>query len=239
MAAPRCEKVRLASMPADGNAERFRIGVEVAGTDGTCGKLAGVIIDPVARALTHLIVKPGRHRGFGRLVPVEIVESDGDPIRVRCTVAQFLGLDEGQENHFLPVADQTFGYAGGEAYHSPHYELEMSAGVVGGGMRDIAYGHRPEHDLVASDRVPVGEVEVRRGDPVHASDGFIGAVGGLIVDPADRHVTHVLLAEGHLWGRKQVAIPIGTMTSRDQEIRVDLTKQQIEALPPVGLKSAP
>jgi hypothetical protein len=110
----------------------------------------------------------------------------------------------------------------------------VGAGVVGGGMRDIAYGHRPQRDVIASDRVPVGEVEVRRGDPVHASDGFIGSVAGLIVDPADPQVTHVLLAEGHLWGRKQVAIPIGAMTRRDQEIRVDLTREQIEALPPVN-----
>jgi hypothetical protein len=224
-------------MEAAGDAERFRIGVEVAGTDGTCGELAGVIIDPVARALTHLIVKPGHHRGFGRLVPVQTVESDGDPIRLKCTVAQFLGLDEGEESQFLAVSDDTFGYSGGEAYHSPHYELEMSAGVVGGGMRDIAYGHRPEHDVIASDRIPVGEVEVKRGDPVHASDGFIGSVAGLVVDPADYHVTHVLLAEGHLWDRKQVTIPIGAMTRRDQEIRVELTKKQIEALPPVELKS--
>ena len=74
---------------------------------------------------------------------------------------------------------------------------------------------------------------------MHASDGFIGSVAGLIVNAADRHATHVLLAEGHLWGRKQVAIPIGAMTRHDQEIRVDLTKQQIEALPPVHLKSEP
>ena len=52
-------------------------------------------------------------------------------------------------------------------------------------------------------------------------------------------MTHVLLAEGHLWGRKQVAIPIGAMTRQDQEIRVDLTKQQIEMLPPYDPKSEP
>jgi hypothetical protein len=225
-------------MSAAGNAERFRIGAEVAGTDGTCGTLTGVIIDPVAQALTHLIVKPGHHRGFGRLVPVETVESDGDVIRLKCTLAEFMGLDEGEELHFLPVDDPA-SYGSGKAYHSPHYEFETSGGVIGGGMRDIAYLDRPRHDVIASDRVPVGEVEVRRGDPVHASDGFIGSVAGLIVDAADRHVTHVLLAEGHLWGRKQVAIPIGAMTTWAQEIHVDLTKEQIEALPPVQLKSVP
>jgi hypothetical protein len=201
--------------------------------------LTGVIIDPVARALTHLIVKPAHDGGFGQLVPVEIVESDGDPIRLKCTVAQFQGLDAGEERHFLPVDDPSTGYADGQAYNSPHYELIQSSGVLGGGARDIAYGQAPRHDVIASDRVPVGEVEVRRGDPVHASDGFIGSVAGLVVDPADHHVTHVLLAEGHFWGRKHVSIPIGTMTRRDQEIRVDLTKDEIAALPPVDLKSAP
>jgi hypothetical protein len=54
----------------------------------------------------------------------------------------------------------------------------------------------------------LGEVEIRRGDHVHASDGDIGRVHGLVIDPRNHRVTHVLLQEGDLWGRKQVAIPI-------------------------------
>ena len=220
-------------MPAAGDAERFRIGAEVVGTDGTCGELTGVIIDPVARALTHLVVTPRHHRGFGRLVPLDLIESDGDPIRLSCTAAQFLGLDEGEEAHFLPAADQT---SSGGAYNWPRFELGPAGGRSESGMGAPGFGHATKHEAIASDRVPVGEVDVHRGDPVHASDGFIGSVEGLIVDPADHHVTHVLLGEGHLFKRKQVAIPIGAMTSRDQEIRVELTKEQIEALPPVDLK---
>ncbi len=87
------------------------------------------------------------------------------------------------------------------------------------------------------DRVPLGEVEIRRGDPVHARDGWIGAVQGLVIDPADHHVTHVILQEGHVWGRKQVAIPIGAANRAGDELRVDLTKDEIEALPPVSLSS--
>lgn len=223
-------------MPAGGDAERFRIGAEVVGTDGVCGELTGVIIDPVARALTHLVVTPTRHHGFGRLVPLDLVDSEGDRIRLNCTVAQFLGLDEGEEAHFLPAADETSSYPSGQAYNWPRFEVGPVGGRTESGMGAPGFGHRSKHEEIASDRVPVGEVDVHRGDPVHASDGFIGSVEGLIVDPADHHVTHVLLREGHLWGRKQVSIPIGTMTRRDQEIRVDLTKEQIGALPPVHLK---
>jgi hypothetical protein len=52
-------------------------------------------------------------------------------------------------------------------------------------------------------------------------------------------VTHVLLQEGHVWGRKQVAVPIGTVSREDDEIRVDLTKQQVQDLPAITLSSSP
>ena len=60
-----------------------------------------------------------------------------------------------------------------------------------------------------------------------------------MIDPKDHHVTHVLLQEGHLWGRKQVAIPIGAASRVGEEIRLELTKQQVQELPPVQLSSSP
>jgi sporulation protein YlmC with PRC-barrel domain len=85
------------------------------------------------------------------------------------------------------------------------------------------------------DMLPPGEVGVQRGETVHASDGEIGKVEGLVVDSAQGHVTHVLLQEGHLWGRKQVAIPIGSVEKIDSGITVNLTKHEIESLPAVGV----
>jgi hypothetical protein len=56
------------------------------------------------------------------------------------------------------------------------------------------------------------------------------------VDPGGRHVTHVLLQEGHMWGRKQVAIPIGAVTKIGTLlIHLSLTKHQVEDLPPVDI----
>jgi sporulation protein YlmC with PRC-barrel domain len=68
---------------------------------------------------------------------------------------------------------------------------------------------------------------------VHATDGEIGKVEGLVVDPAHGHVTHVLLQEGHLWGRKEVAIPIDAVTRLEGGISVSLSKGDIEALPAI------
>ena len=48
----------------------------------------------------------------------------------------------------------------------------------------------------------------------------------------------MLLQEGHLWGRKQVAIPIASVTKVDDQVRVNLTKDEIRDLPPVDVDGA-
>jgi hypothetical protein len=64
----------------------------------------------------------------------------------------------------------------------------------------------------------------------------IGRVQGLVVDPSDHHVTHVLLAEGHLWGEKEVAIPISAVTGVDENgAQLNLTKDEVRDLPPVDI----
>ena len=203
--------------------ERFKIGDQVDATDGRCGQLTRVIFDPIADALTHLVVAPGHHEELARLVPVALVERiEDDVIQLNCTKQRFEMLDDAEDLQFLPADATATGY-GTHASAWPYFGLGMPL------------GHH--HDPMSIDRVPLGEVEIRRGDTVHARDGWIGAVQGLVVDPADQHVTHVILQEGHLWGRKQVAIPIGVANRAAGELRVDLTKDEIEALPPVSLKS--
>ncbi len=56
-----------------------------------------------------------------------------------------------------------------------------------------------------------------------------------MIDPTNHHVTHVLLQEGHLWGRKQVAIPIRSTSRVADEVRVELSKDQVQNLPEVKL----
>jgi hypothetical protein len=48
-------------------------------------------------------------------------------------------------------------------------------------------------------------------------------------------VTHILLEEGHLWGKKRVAIPISAVKRVGAIIRLNLTKEEVQDLPPVDL----
>jgi sporulation protein YlmC with PRC-barrel domain len=212
------------------------MGAKVEATDGTVGELTAIVVDPVADAVTHLIVTPPHHPDLGHLVSFDLVEGDGDPIRLRTTVADFHRLDSAEDEHVLQVSGGKWAAAHGKTFSFPYYRLaSLAGGSAGSAAREVEPGlhYLPPDDM--SDRVPLGKVEVRRGDQVHAADGWIGSVEGLVIDPADHHVTHVLLAEGHLWGRKQVAIPITSASRVGDSIRVELTKDQIEHLPPVNL----
>ena len=72
-----------------------------------------------------------------------------------------------------------------------------------------------------------------RHECVHAVDGEIGQVAGFVVNRDDHAITHVLLKEGHLWGRKEVAIPVGAIVSVADGIQLNITRKQVEDLPPV------
>jgi sporulation protein YlmC with PRC-barrel domain len=212
-------------------AVEFAIGSEVSCADGICGRLTRVVVDPVAKAVTDLVVEPEERAGLARLVPVELAAPLGrgaEGVRLNCTLAQFARFDSAEETQFIP------GTRGYETY-GPEQVLAWPYFRQGDTVMDPdAEGKTSQ--TVTVDTVPLGEVDVRRGEHVHATDGSIGQVQGLVVDPAGEHVTHVLLQEGHLWGRKQVAIPISAVTGvDDQGISLGITKQQVQDLPPVSI----
>jgi sporulation protein YlmC with PRC-barrel domain len=208
----------------------FSIGSEVTCSDGVCGDLRRVVVDPVARALTHLVVEPRHGRGVGHLVPVDLVAATTEGIQLRCTRSEFAALPDAEETRFLPGARGEWAYGQEHLLSWPYFGLHLGAIGAMGGM-DPSAG--PE--VITFDRVPAGEVEVRRGEHVHATDGTVGRVRGLVIDPRDHHMTHVLLDEGHLWGQKRVAIPISAVTGVEDGVRLSLTKHEVRDLPAVDL----
>ena len=73
---------------------------------------------------------------------------------------------------------------------------------------------------------------MRGGEHVHAADGNIGQIQGLVIDSGSHQVTHVLLQEGHVFGLKVVAIPIGAVTGVNENgIQLNITRQRVTDLP--------
>lgn len=182
-------------------------------SDGPGGKVIRIVIDPATRTVTHLAVEPKDQWALARLVPLDLVETTGDEIRLRCTLAEFGDLDSAEE-------------------------VQMVDGIAPAdvGPADLAtpLGEAQPMAVTDEDAVPPGETELRRGNYVETVDGEIGQVQGVIIDRGDHRVTHVLLKKGHLWGRKKVAIPASAVTDMTDGIVLNLTKKQVEDLPPLS-----
>jgi hypothetical protein len=87
------------------------------------------------------------------------------------------------------------------------------------------------------ERIPTGEVAIRRGTPVKATDGNVGKVDEFLVDPEDDVITHLVLREGHLWGQKDVTIPVAEIERiADEAVYLKLNKKAIETLPTVPVR---
>jgi hypothetical protein len=203
---------------------QFRIGAGADCADGSCGEVSRVVVDPIARTVTHLVVEPQHRHGLGRIVPLDLVDVVAGGVRIRCTLAEFNKFELGMEAQFLPGAGGWAGYAPGQVLAWPYYNL--GPGTMGAGSAS---------QVTAYDAVPLEEVAVRRGEHVRATDGLIGRVQGLVIDPDRHQVTHVLLQEGHLWGRKEVAIPISAIAELDGGVRLRIGKQDVQDLPPVDV----
>ena len=206
----------------------FMIGADARGTDGVCGTVTRVVVDPVARAVTHLVVQPRHWPGLGRLVPVDLVDAaTPKEIRLRCTRAQFDAFGFAEDTHFAPGTslDQYAGYSTEQILMLPYYRR------VAGEELSQTGGEQPAGNYGS---LPAGELDVRRNERVYATDGEIGRVEGLVIDPGTHHVSHVLLQAGHLFDRREVAIPIGAVTGVVDGVQLNITKQQVENLPPVN-----
>ena len=199
------------------------IGSEAVGSDGYRGEVLAVVVDPAARTVTHLVVEPHGRAGLARLVPLELAELAGaepGPIPLRCTEAEFMSLEPAEET----LAEFVPGYPDPVQLLPPGWHGAGGPTADGGTILRI-----PEKETV--DIVPPGEVEERRGDHVHASDGDVGHLRGLRIDPGSRRVTHVLVREGHVWGHQDVDIPAEMVAGFGDGIRLSVTRQQVRDLP--------
>ncbi len=210
-------------------------GMPVDATDGPCGEVADLVVDPVAGAVTHVVVKP--HGEGGRLVPVDAVVSADGRLVVSSTVGELEALDTVEHTDFL------------ELHGWPHLDDGWDVGIA----RVLAWPYFVSDEPVASvphwdgtedgdgeevrtstefDRIPRGTAEIRRESPVLSSDGErVGHVDGLVLD-SDHTITHVVLDKGHAWGHREVTIPVSAVARvTTDEVQLKVTRDQVAAFP--------
>jgi sporulation protein YlmC with PRC-barrel domain len=210
---------------------RLELGSPAVCSDGQFGELADVVIDPSTRRVTHLVVEPHHRHWLARLVAIELVSpaSDERSVMLACTIAQARQLERAQVSAFLPI--------GGELdVDDPDWDVG-NEGVL---MQPYYGSDVWTHDAVMAatyDRVPKGEVEIRRASTVTSADEHsVGHVDGFVVD-GEQHITHLVLERGHLWGKREITIPINDVSAvQPDAITLRLSKDEVGALEPISVR---
>ena len=193
-------------------------------TDGVCGRSVCVLINLVIDQVTHVVVKEDASPNTEYIVPIDTVtETIADTIRLRCSQAELEKMEPFIKTAFIEEKVRAI-------------EFGVGRGMYGMGSYYLPYvtGDGTLHESVKSRQIPPGELAVRRGTRVEATDGYVGKVDEFVVNPANGHITHLVMREGHLWGKKDVSIPISAMDGRHGEnLLLKLDKRQVGALPTV------
>ncbi len=209
---------------------KLRLGQAVHATDGPFGDLRDIIVDPIAKTVTHIVAEPHHQQQQARLVPISLVSEvdhvltvglDANHIRQLERVSYSDYLEPGQA---LEVGD-AWDIGTQEVFSAPYHNIGID---MGWGDRRIG---------VSYDRIPKGECEIRRTSQVISSDAeTVGAVHGMVAD--DSHIKAIIVRSGLPGFRHDTLVPLGSVKAvRIDQIDLTLTEEQFDLLPRTDLLS--
>ena len=207
---------------------RLELGRSVELTEGAAQQLADVVIDSGSKRVTHLVVQPRDHGEEARLVPVGLAEEPGGgaELSLRCSAKDLERFDLVHEFELL--------HAGERPKEDPKWDVGVEDIVVTPTYAPTAFGEYAgagagdSEVSISYDRVPKGEIELRRASSVYSSDGHhLGSLEGVVVGDNDR-LTELFFQRGHLWWKREVAVPAEAISKFESDmVKLSLKKDEL------------
>jgi sporulation protein YlmC with PRC-barrel domain len=201
------------------------IGAQVVCTDGPCGRSTYIVLNPVTDNITHFVAEESTLPYIERLVPInEIQKSDPQNIYLRCSRLDFEKME--------PFIETDFIRADIKEYSVPFTYPSTTPLLL------WPYMSLPDDTVIVRlEHIPPSELAVRRGAQVRATDGYVGEVEEFIVNPKNGHITHLVLRKGHLWGEKDITIPVSEIDHIDEnDVYLKIDKFKIASMSAVPVK---
>lgn len=198
----------------------FPLGAEVHCSDGRCGRSTYIILNPATDKVTHIVVQEKQPSRTERLVPARLVtHTAAEVILLNCTLLEFSLLEPFNQTEFVYT-------------DLPHHATDPSVTLL---WPYVVSAKRVVDEKIRP--IPPGDLAVRRGARVRATDGRVGRVDQFIVEPESGYITHMCLRESSIWGDKMVCIPVVEIDRIEEKIvHLKLDKKSVAALPSVPVK---
>ena len=202
------------------------IHADVNSTEGHVGKSTHIIVDLINEQVTHFVVKSKKPSGQ-YVVPLDKVkEASRELIVLDCTteeVYQLPPFNEAQYNGYddydsaPPVP--TYGAGSSSTLYHPHRQGGAGAAVTQARLRGLA---------------------INKGARVLATDGEVGKIDELVIDPETNRVTHLLLRKHHLLTNRIITIPVVEIRRAEMDaVYLKIDKEAVKELPQVSVKKFP
>jgi uncharacterized membrane protein len=168
---------------------------------------------------THLVVPQPKRPHLQRLVPVKnVLSTTADKVTLDCTAEEFAHMREFVIRTYRQVEIPRYSGSPAAPYYKPEVET-LPVNVV---------------------RVPEGQVAIHPGVAVHAIDGKVGSVDELLEDKDGGQITHFVMRQSHIWGSKDVIMPVTMVQyADDKAVHLKTDKQTLSewlAVPTSGVR---
>jgi len=185
----------------------------VDGLDGELGRVENVLVNVMAGKITFLVVRASESPNAERLVPEKCIESaEKGRVKLRIDMKEFHKLKEFIQEEYLP----------------PNMFMRMAQ------EEHETLPLAPASWTVEREAIPEGAVAMRRHAAVMATDGKAGKVDEYLVERRTGRITHLVMTEGHLWGKRTIEIPVALVDRyEDNAVHLKIDKEAVELLPVV------
>lgn len=195
---------------------QFRDGTAVYTANGDhIGQIDRVVIDPLSKEVTHVVIEQGVIFTTDKVLPVQLVASATDEqVRLKPDVTELEELPDFQQTHYVGLNERelqamaypTQGHAtpfyGYPPFGAAFYDFP---GYVGPGGTSIA---EPDYAQTTREQIPENTTALREGARVFSADEqHVGEVERLFVDEETNKATHLVISQG-LFLKSHKLIPI-------------------------------
>lgn len=191
----------------------FHIGAQVHCTDGHCGKLVKVVVDPTTQRVTDLIVEKGFLLKHDRVLPVSVVERATEKdifLNIRSNELERYG--EYREYYIKEPSPDA-------ASRSSRTDWEMGVPQV------VPMIRRRVREGIAT-----GKAVIERATDVDNLEKTIGHVDHILADRESGQITHLVMRRGLI--PEHVVVPMHLVERVDEDaIFTSVTQEELKELP--------
>jgi uncharacterized protein YrrD len=182
----------------------FKEGANVFTSGGQkVGEIERVVIDPLSKEVTHVIVRKGFLFTKDKVVPISLIgAATEDKVSLREDAGNLEALPDFEETHYIPVrvGKERAGKRSGDS--EPYFWYPPVGYTWWAASRGpVHHGYPPVPPFVVETErnVPEGTVALKEGAGVVSADGeHVGDIDAVLTDAKTDRATHLLISQGVL-----------------------------------------